>query len=76
MLYINFLKKYYSKNDFYLHRLNGPAHITDTFIWYLQKGKWHRENGPAIIWENGRQSYYLNDKKYSKEDYYKKLKEV
>ncbi len=29
--------------------------------WYLN-GKFHREDGPAVIWANGYQSWYLNGK--------------
>ena len=36
--------------------------------WYLN-GKLHREDGPATIFSNGDGWYYLNDIRYSKEDW-------
>jgi len=29
-------------------------------IEYFKNGKYHRENGPAIIWPNGDKEWYLN----------------
>ena len=28
--------------------------------WCLPNGKWHREDGPAIIYSNGEQRWYIN----------------
>ena len=58
------------------HREDGPAYIDGDYYqeWYLN-GKLHREDGPAVI--NGdKQVWYLNGIEYSKEEYYKKLKEL
>ena len=29
---------------------------------YLYNGEYHRKNGPAIIWENGAEKWYLHGK--------------
>ena len=57
------------------HREDGPAlEYTNGYrVWY-KMGKYYREDGPARIWQNGKEEYYLNDKLYSKEDYYLKIK--
>lgn len=34
----------------------------------------HRENGPAIEWDDGDKEWYLNDIKYSEEDFNEKIK--
>lgn len=40
----------------------------DGTIWYMNKeGRWHREDGPAIVKADGTQEYYLNGEKVSKE---------
>ena len=33
------------------------------------KFEWHNENGPSIIYPNGNERYFLNNKKYSKEEW-------
>jgi len=33
----------------------------------------HRENGPAIEWDNGDRMWYLNGIRYSEEDYLKMM---
>ena len=40
--------------------------------WFLD-GKFHREDGPAIIWKNGDEWYFLHEVGYKKSDYYKEL---
>jgi len=40
--------------------------------WY-KDGKWHREDGPAVIYRNGSKEYYLNDKQIKEKDYLKVL---
>ena len=29
-------------------------------IWYNKEGEEHREGGPAVIWPNGREEYWIN----------------
>lgn len=43
------------KNELYLEYKNGQKH------WY-KDGKHHRENGPAIIYANGKEKYYTHGK--------------
>jgi hypothetical protein len=68
--------KCYYLNDL-LHREDGPAvEWTDGYKAWLINGEHHREDGPAIEWENGngKLEYFLNDEKYSKQDYWKEIK--
>lgn len=49
------------------HRKNGPAWIQKSgYQYWFQRGKLHREDGPAIEYANGEHSYYLNDVYYTK----------
>ncbi len=52
------------------HRTDGPAYErpSDYKAWIIN-GKFHREDGPARIYSDGDEYYYLNDKRYSKEDW-------
>ena len=45
-----------------IHRRYGPAVIqTNGYMAWVQHNRYHREDGPAIIYQhNGRQSFYLN----------------
>ncbi len=59
------------------HRKNEPAVIwSDGYKFWYQYGKLHRENGPAIINSDGDKSWYINNKQYTKRDYYIKLKKM
>lgn len=31
-------------------------------IWTNEKMEFHREDGPAVVWENGCKNYYVNGK--------------
>ena len=57
-----------------LHRENGPALMWEngTKIW-CQNGFAHREDGPAVICANGSVEWWLNDKKYSFQEWADKL---
>ena len=35
-----------------------------TTRWYNEKGKLHREDGPAVVWPNGDTYWYLNGTKH------------
>jgi len=56
------------------HREDGPAIITPDGgqVWY-NNGKLHREDGPTAIYADGGREWFLDDKKYSREDYYREL---
>ena len=64
---------YLHKNGQY-HRENGPAIIRnygtvcETKSWWIN-GKRHREDGPALVYSGGEIEYWLNNKKYTKEDW-------
>lgn len=72
---IGIVFKYVNKFD--LNRKNGPCIVTTGgyVAWYLDN-KRHRIDGPAMIWSDGSEEYFLNDKQYTKEEYYEKLKEL
>jgi hypothetical protein len=39
-------------------------------FWFF-KGKFHRENGPAIEWSNGTKDWYFNHIEYSEQEWLK-----
>ena len=41
--------------------------------WELIDGTFHREDDPAVIFAYGDKRWFLNGKKYSEQDYYRKL---
>lgn len=54
-----------------LHSINDKPAYEDLGIGYKDwrfEGKWHRENGPAIIYSNGNYYFWLNDKMYENEN--------
>ena len=60
-----------------LHNRLGPAVIIDDPIgdykmWYIN-GKQHREDGPAVEWGHGEKQYWLDDVRYSYEDWKKEV---
>jgi hypothetical protein len=50
---------WFDDNDFY-HRDNEPAIINYYARYYYQHGKVHRLDGPAVIWDTTRQSWYID----------------
>jgi hypothetical protein len=42
----------------------------DTY-WYNKKGILHREDGPAVIWHDGRVCWYLNNREHTFNEYLK-----
>ena len=61
-------KRWYSWNT--LHRKNGPAieWANGDKAW-LQHGLLHRDDGPAIVHSGDKKEWWLNDKKYSKDEF-------
>lgn len=57
-----------------LHNMDGPAlyGVGDSLQWFIH-GKNHRLDGPAVIYDNGKAFYYLDDILYSKDDYLKEI---
>ena len=37
--------------------------------YYNEQGQLHREDGPAIEWADGYKDWYLNDKRYSEQEF-------
>ena len=59
------------------HRDGGPAIVYEAIgleEWRMN-GKLHREEGPAVIFGNGTVEWYLNDKLFSKEEWFEALTE-
>jgi len=48
--------------------------FNDCKYYYGSNGKRHREDGPAIEYNNGDREYYLDGIKYSEEEYEKAIK--
>jgi len=40
----------------------------NNIVWY-KNGKWHREDGPAVQYSSGIESWYLNNKRYTEQDW-------
>ncbi len=51
------------------HRANGPAVIGNKAQEWWFEGKLHREDGPAVTTKSGNETYYLNDKRLSKNEF-------
>jgi hypothetical protein len=47
-----------------------------TIVYTNEKGQLHREDGPARIWSNGEEFYYLNHAYYSKENWEKEVTKI
>jgi hypothetical protein len=60
----------YWVDGLYLHRVNGPAWVDDTQKRFYHIGKLHRDDGPAIIYENGYCIYYYYGQQYKNQDAY------
>ena len=60
-----------------LHREDGPAieYADGDKHWFLN-GEYHRIDGSAIEYADGEKHWFLFGKKYSEEEYWKKLKEL
>jgi hypothetical protein len=59
------------------HRVDGPAveYANGDKVWY-QNGLIHRLDGPAIELSNGSKEWYIKGKKYTEEEFYKKINPV
>jgi len=69
--------KFWYDSDNRFHREDGPAiEYADGDKSWFKNGKSHREDGPA--WEslNGNKLYYLEGIHYTKEKYWKKIKQL
>jgi len=55
--------------------------IVSTKIWkgnkfWMLNGDYHREDGPAIEWTDGDESWFILGKLYTKEGYLKKMRQL
>jgi len=48
---------------------------SDGTIRYIRDGKLHNSEGPAVIYPNGKEEYYINGFVFSKDEYKKRKKE-
>jgi hypothetical protein len=55
--------------------LEGVLDEDGDYLWTDSEGRWHREDGPAIIWEDGEEEYNIRDKELSKEEWLQWLKD-
>ena len=61
---------YYKKNTTLLHNPYGPAYICyNEYKEYWIEGKLHRLDGPAVIYEDGREEYLINHENLTKEQF-------
>ena len=61
---------YYKKDTHIYHNPYGPAIIlSDGYIEYCIENTTHRLDGPAKIFENGEEFYYINDELLNKEEF-------
>ena len=61
---------WYDYNDKCHRDGDMPAYInTGGYLLYYNHGKWHRVDGPAVILSNGREEYWLDGIRYTKEEY-------
>ena len=61
---------YYKKNTRLIHNPYGPAIICkDGTKIYVIEGVWHRLDGPARIWLNGEEEYWINDTELTKKEF-------
>jgi len=53
------------------------TYINGTKNWWMNtwclNGSLHREDGPAVEFADGNKAWYLNDKKYIEQDFYREL---
>jgi len=50
-----------------------PSYTSNIYMSYQIHGKWHRENGPAVIYPDGSVEYRLDGIKYTKDAYINEL---
>ena len=61
---------YYKKDSSIRHNPYSFAYITKNgYKAYFIENKIHRLNGPAIIYSNGEEFYYINNKNLTKEEF-------
>jgi hypothetical protein len=67
---------YYTNTKVQRHRIGGPARIWSSGTQeYCVNGKTHRIDGPARIYPDGTREYWVDDIKYTEEQYHKAVLE-
>ena len=63
----------YLKKDTHIwHNPYGPAHMyEDRYKAYYIENKCHRLDGPAVIWSDGEEQYWINNEELTKEEFEK-----
>jgi len=63
---------YHKKNTNIKHNPYAPAYIdlAGYKVYYIE-GKIHRLDGPAVMWANGEEEYWINGEELSKEEFEK-----
>jgi hypothetical protein len=69
------MKQYLNKSG-QLHRTDGPALENNYSKYWFINGKLHREDGPAIEYSTGDKSWYLNDIRYTEDQYHQEVIEL
>jgi len=54
-------------------RYTGHVKFTNGDQAWFKNDELHREDGPAVIWCDGKESWSLNHVSYTKENYYREL---
>ena len=68
---------YYKKNTGLYHNPYGPAHMNKNgYRSYYIEGKCHRLDGPATIYSDGKEEYWINDEYLTKEEFQKHLERL
>ena len=59
------------RKDGVIHRDGDKPAIIDDYgdVWWLVNGELHRLSGPTVIYSNGSEGYYINHKRYTKEQW-------
>jgi len=66
--YLQLSIKEFNENCYFI---NNP--IDDSKYWYYKQGKIHREDGPALEYNDGTKHWWLNGNEYTFETWCKKI---
>jgi hypothetical protein len=56
------------------HREDGPAvEFTNGYKAWIIRGEYHREDGPAVEWPDGSKEWWIDDIRYTEQEYYTEL---
>lgn len=63
--------EYEEDEEFKLHRLDGPAYISNRQIEWYVKDRLHRTDGPAVVKRGKEDQFWVNGKKMAQEEFEK-----